>query len=378
MGAAPPYLSWAIIRVVTDCRRRLGRFIRRVVCLGRACRFVGGLLVAGRGGGAGEFVLIFLLFAVCFFGKSLVLTRGRQVDMGIGGRSIRMILGGVAGRAKIGFFCSRGGVDRSSHIGLGMDGRAVRAMLGDLSVRAKLCFGEGGGAVGMNFSAGRGNLGVLGNGMMSRGNRTIVNTDVRMGNAATKIVASVGNGCRLAGIPVGTRVTVSCVNCRAVVLGTGSGGLTLIALQRSARLLSRIMMMKCNAVGGGSLLNTASVIDNSRLTAGSDVSMNNTLRNGVSNVGVLDDSNFPNTRASVDVHNIKAFNGNSTDPLMIVSKVPMSRNFRALGPSSVRDMGILGSTSSTTVCNSHTTGNIVLVAAGGNTRNGTGMSLGTA
>lgn len=38
----------------------------------------------------------------------------------------------------------------------------------------------------------------------------------------------------------------------------------------------------------------------------------------------------------------------------------------SVGPSSVRDVSILGNPGTTTLCNSHTNGNIVLVAAGGN------------
>lgn len=41
-----------------------------------------------------------------------------------------------------------------------------------------------------------------------------------------------------------------------------------------------------------------------------------------------------------------------------------------LGPTSVRDVAMLGSTTTATVCNTHTTGNIVIVAAGGNGTNG--------
>ncbi len=41
-------------------------------------------------------------------------------------------------------------------------------------------------------------------------------------------------------------------------------------------------------------------------------------------------------------------------------------NVKGVGPGSVRDVAILGSTSTTTVCNSRTTGNIVIIAAGEN------------
>lgn len=52
----------------------------------------------------------------------------------------------------------------------------------------------------------------------------------------------------------------------------------------------------------------------------------------------------------------------------------------SFGPTSTRSVRVLGSTSTTTVCNSHTTGNIVVIAAGGNAGNpvGIGMDMGRA
>lgn len=48
----------------------------------------------------------------------------------------------------------------------------------------------------------------------------------------------------------------------------------------------------------------------------------------------------------------------------------MSVDLGSIVPDRIRSISMLGSTTSTTVCNSQTTGNIVLVAAGGNGRKG--------
>lgn len=69
--------------------------------------------------------------------------------------------------------------------------------------------------------------------------------------------------------------------------------------------------------------------------------------------------------AGFGVHNVDAIG--SGDPLFIVSKLMTSNNdFSGLGPGSVRGVSVLGSTNATTVCNSHSSGNMILIAAGGN------------
>lgn len=61
-------------------------------------------------------------------------------------------------------------------------------------------------------------------------------------------------------------------------------------------------------------------------------------------------------------------------PLLVVSNMPTDNIDRVtrLGTSSVRAVGFLGSTS-TTVCNTGTTNNIVLMAAGHPSTNGAGI-----
>lgn len=72
---------------------------------------------------------------------------GGAMAVGMGGRSMRGILGEVGGRADLGFFCSPTVLDGTSSIALGIGSVPLRRMLGVLSIRAKLGFRQVGGAV---------------------------------------------------------------------------------------------------------------------------------------------------------------------------------------------------------------------------------------
>lgn len=62
----------------------------------------------------------------------------------------------------------------------------------------------------------------------------------------------------------------------------------------------------------------------------------------------------------------------------MISNIVMNRSPK-LGPGRVSGVDILGSNSTATLCNSHTTGNIVMMAAGENrcSTGGCDMSIGT-
>lgn len=210
----------------------------------------------------------------------------------------------------------------------------------------------------------------LANLIASTTGRPVVNTDMMRGNAAGKIVASFSNGFTLDMSP-GTAVVVSCINCTARRIPMGKGAGVQIALGRSARVLSRIMIINCKAVGGDSVANTVSSMSMSSLMGHAAAGPTRTLRNGVTNMGVVGTNNGTNTNIRIGVHNIGAFN--SGRPLCVVSNFPNS--VRGIGPRSVRSVRMLGSNTTTTVCNSITTGNIVVMAAGGNGGNSVGVSF---
>lgn len=203
---------------------------------------------------------------------------------------------------------------------------------------------------------------MIGNEVLSSANRPVVNTDVVRGNAAGKAVASVSKGFSLDISSSGTVLIISCLNCGSIRLSTSSGGLGRVILGRSARVLSRIIMINCNTIGGSSLANTMTSISAGRLATTNVSDTTNTVRNMIPNIGVRHSSGGPNDKCGVLVHNLGAID-NDAGPLVMVSNIPNTR-LRGVGPSSVRGVSVLGSTSSATVCNSETAGKIMVIAAG--------------
>lgn len=216
--------------------------------------------------------------------------------------------------------------------------------------------------------SGRGCIGTgaMGNAIISRGNVPVVKTGVIMTNAARNAIASVSNGFALRKMGGNSGLAVSCVKCvrRSLIIGRGSR--CGVILGRSSRDLSRIMIINCNARGGMGLANTITTVNTSRVVRTPMTGVSGTLTNHLPNVHMRGANNAPNTRSDISVHKFKG-------PLVLMSKIRRP-NFR-MSPGRVRDVSMLGSTS-TTVCKIGTNGNIMLVAAGGNTRKGTRVACG--
>lgn len=233
----------------------------------------------------------------------------------------------------------------------------------------------------------------IANGMMtSRSNRPIVNTSVGMTNAGANAIASISKGFDL-GIPTNSGLRVACVNVGPRAIGTDSGvGVTLAS---SGGSLSRIVIANCNGFGGSSFANTTTSVSATGLDSIPSLSIRSGLSNGVPKISVSSFSNRPNTVGCVHVHNVNSV-GTNGSPLVIVSNAPIGSNgldnfgskdakdncgnsnagtLSALGDGSVRSVAIVGSTTTTSLCNSHTTGNILIVAAGDNDTNGARISF---
>lgn len=207
----------------------------------------------------------------------------------------------------------------------------------------------------------------------SRANRAIVNTDMVRGKAAGKAVANVSNSFSL-GVSSGNALIISFMNCGARRIRIGKRGRLRMILSRSTRVLSRIIIVKCNAVGGDSLAKTISSVNGGSVGSSPMSGLKRTVRKGVSNIRVMS-TNGPKSGMSVGVHNLNSVGGYS--PLIIVSKIPASLNLSSLGVTSIRHLSMLGSTSTATVCNSQKTGKIIVVAAGHNARKGKGLTMST-
>lgn len=211
----------------------------------------------------------------------------------------------------------------------------------------------------------------MGNVIVSTGNRTMVNTGMGRPKDAANAVASVGNRFSL-DINPGTALRVSFVNCAARGMGMNTSGAIGMVLRRSAGMLSRIIVANFNVTRGGTALaNTISTVGSASVRHSTTSATSKTLINGVTNLGAHVRSNHPNTSATLRVHGVNA-------PLFIVSNIRSSRKrFGGVSFGSVRGVSVLGSTS-TTVCNVHTTGNMMIMAAGGKRRgDGGAISIGT-
>lgn len=220
------------------------------------------------------------------------------------------------------------------------------------------------------------------NALASTINRPVVNTAILRGKGPSgNAVASVGNGFSLS-IRPGTIVDVSCVKCVARGVGVAGRASLGIIVVSSARTLRRMIMMNCNSRGGTGLAKTMSSIGVSRMLNSHPVlGTSSTLRKTIPKLFMSGKNGTPKADGSFRVHKTCSINiGGSSNsckgavgPLMLVSGIRNSLS--VMGPRSVRSVDMLGSTTSTTVCNTHTTNNMVIIAAGhpGNT---TGFSLG--
>lgn len=231
--------------------------------------------------------------------------------------------------------------------------------------------------------------GIVSKAIISRANRPIVKTGILIGNAAGNRVASLGKNFSVGIRRTSTALLISCINCIHRRIGTASNGVLGVMLIPSTGVVRRIIMANCNAFGGSTCTNSTTDIGGRGVTSIPSISFRSLLRKGTANMRFASTSNRPNSSTSLDVHNVNSF-GTSGSPLCIVSKIPIASNsvgsvdssnnlstVSAIGASSVRGVAVVGSTTTTSLCNSHTTGNIILVAAGGNGANGTSVDLGT-
>lgn len=181
-------------------------------------------------------------------------------------------------------------------------------------------------------------------------------------------IASVSNGCSVAVRNMNKMLRFSCVNVggrRVTVVSRGDVG---IALRPSARMLSRIIIIKCNDRGGRDIIKTVSALSVGGLGI-PKTSVSGILTNRLSNIITVAHSKRPNggDTTSFCVHNMSSF-GKASAPLILMSNVRHSLSL--MSASSVTSFSVLGSTSTSTICNMQNTGKMVLVAAGGKRRNG--------
>lgn len=193
-------------------------------------------------------------------------------------------------------------------------------------------------------------------------NSPLVKMGMIRGKAAGKAIASVSNGFSLQMRGNGA-LMFSCVNflSRRGMIENGEVG---VALGRSARALSRIIIVNCNDVRHGSMADSVAAMGTRSVGINIVAAPTRVLRNGIPKLAVTG-ADSPGNSTSVSLHNTSSLHANRTvRPCCMMSKMP-KMDVSLMTPRSVRDVSILHSTSTATVCNSGTTGNIVVVAAGG-------------
>lgn len=313
-------------------------------------------------------VYVFYAFGTIFTGMS---TSG-AIAVGDRGVDIGRTLGVIGGRAKVGVVCrstALGGMP----LGLALGGRPLRRTLSIVydrtNVHCRLI--RGGCILVLPVSEGTGHEAVA-KIVGSSANRPIVKTSVIVRNAAFNAMTGVSKrfvlSCpRGAG---GSRLVVDFVNVRAI--GRGVNGERIFGMGVRDRMagLSRIIMMNCNASSVGSLANSITSMNLGRLDRLGAPGMASVLRGLTTNMRMSRGANIPNRAIHMHIQNTASL-ANSGRPLCIVSKIPMRSPdvLSTVSPGSVRSVSMLGSTSTTTVCNSHTTGNMIVIAAGGKIRN---------
>lgn len=221
----------------------------------------------------------------------------------------------------------------------------------------------------------RGGKVIVGNGILNASNRPVVNTSMLIGNSAAKIIASLSNGCALSGISGKTVLRFDCMNCMGLAGAMKGRAAVGTVLCRSSRVLRKIRIITFNARGGRDIVNTVSAIGITRLGAPSD-GLAGTLTKHVTKMVSCREANRPKiSSTSFFIHNIAAFKCGGS-PLVLVSNVRLaSASLTHLRPSSVTDFSVVGSTATATLCNTHNTGNIVLIGAGRNRGKGTQLDL---
>lgn len=191
--------------------------------------------------------------------------------------------------------------------------------------------------------------------IIQSGSSIVVNTDMVIGGSAINAIASVSKHCSIR-IPTGNMLVFSCVKCAPMRGRMSKRAIVGIAVGSSIRTVSRMIMATVN-VGrrGGGLKCAARRIGARTLSRPNAIGINGTLSNRMTNLAMGGPAN---------VFRTPSFSLHKGAPLVIVSNIPIRSSLFSMSPRGVRDVGILGKATTTTLCNSQNGSNTVLVAAG--------------
>ncbi len=226
------------------------------------------------------------------------------------------------------------------------------------------------GAVVLDSRVSEGRIGqVISNVMLSPSSRPLVKTVILLSGDRVCALASTSNTFIVVISKESPSLAMDYLKVGSTGVGPGGRSFVVMEVARSFRLLSRIIIAKCRGVGGTGAADSFRAIATGRVSHRCSGSVMNGLRKGMSNLINCGGNLGKRNRSALAVHNVDSFR-TEAGPLVIISKLPVRNSVRAIGPCGVRSVSILGSTSTTDVCNTETSGNIVMVDAGRTHRRG--------
>lgn len=280
------------------------------------------------------------------------------------GRTVRLVRGGD----DCAFFCGTTSLGGAGAEGVGYS-NAVGRILGRMFGKDKIDCAVGNGRIVLGIrnrsarrTTGRGVVNMI---ARSTAKSPVPKTSIVVGKAGANAAASMSNGFRIV-TASDSILIVSFVKCSSGRVGMKGRGMLDIALSSSTRRLSRMIMATFKAKRGGrAMANSVRSMHPTSLGMPA-TGLSATFTNHLSNIVSCRHDNRPKGgNTSFFVHNITAVG--DTAPLVMLSKIRVSgTSLGTLSPRIVRDFSMLGSTATSTVCNAHNTGNMLVVGAGSN------------
>lgn len=162
--------------------------------------------------------------------------------------------------------------------------------------------------------------GAVGNAMASKENRPVVKTGIVRRNKV-KAVASISKGFAIATSPSGP-LSVSCVKCGGGSIHVNTSPAIEVTLRRSTRIVSRMVIVKCNSGAGQSIASSVKACGPKRIGIHRILNISRLLRKHMSKIGVASTSKIPKDGGQIDVHKVNSVATNGR-PLCMVSKMPV-------------------------------------------------------
>lgn len=302
-----------------------------------------------------------------------------NVSFRMGGIAMHRTMLGLRRRCKFSMAMRSGSISVGHGISISTGGRSVDAVLDHVFAKRGIACAIAGGDVvvrGQGRPA-RGAPTAPGPHPVSKGivgnasGRPLVNIAILGPRSNGNMVAGIGNSCSVRTVSK-RALGFSCMNFSSISVGMNGSGILGVAVARGSAVLGRMMMIKFNDRGGMGLAKTIKIVKGRRVGNHPITSTTRTLRKLSPSLGVNVGANETSSNCRVSVHNTTSLGKNA--PLVLISNIRVRLGH--LGPGSVRSMSVLGSTTTTSMCNTGTSTNMMLIAAGANDSSDMGIACG--